>query len=62
MEFDQITEMRRLLGIKISNQINSESNITGCLTGEVSDYLDSFDPHEEKLRAGFRQNREHLQW
>ena len=54
--------MSELLGARISEEINSQDNITGCLKGEVGDYLASLQPQEEKLRAGLRKNREHLQW
>ena len=54
--------MNRDLGTKISDEINSESNIKGCIKGAVSDFIGTFDQNEEKLRAGFRKNREHLLW
>ena len=54
--------MHNMLRAKISCNINSESNVSGCLMGSVDDYIGVIKPQEEKLRRQFEKNRAHLVW
>ena len=42
---------------KLGRQIISPTNLDGCLSGLLDEYLEAFGPTVEKLRGKFAQNR-----